>query len=60
VNVNRAPSDELQFVLGVSPEVAQAIIDYRSTMRFTSADDLKNISGLSAATVDVIKPHLQF
>jgi hypothetical protein len=60
VNLNRAPADELQFVLDVSAEVAQAIIDYRATMRMTSAEDLKNIAGMSAARIELLKPHLQF
>lgn len=60
VNVNRAPTDELQLVLDVSPEVAQAIIDYRSTMRLTSAEDLKRVPGLAASKVDGLKTRLQF
>jgi competence ComEA-like helix-hairpin-helix protein len=60
VNVNRAPADELQLVLDVSPEVAQAIIDYRSTMRLTSAEDLKRVPGLAASKVDGLKTRLQF
>jgi hypothetical protein len=60
VNLNRAPADELQFVLDVSAEVAQAIIDYRATMRLTSAEDLRNVAGVPAARIDQLKPHLQF
>ncbi len=60
VNVNRAPADELQFVLDISPAVAQAMLEYRSTMRFTSAEDLKSIPGLTAARVEAFKAHLQF
>jgi competence ComEA-like helix-hairpin-helix protein len=60
VNVNRAPADELQLVLDVTPEVAQAIIDYRSAMRLTSADDLKKVQGLDASKVDELAMRLQF
>jgi hypothetical protein len=60
VNVNRAPLEELQLVLNVSPEVAQAIVDYRMTMRITSADDLQSIPGLSAERLAQLRPHLQF
>ena len=60
VNVNRAPADELQLVLDVTPAVAQAIIDYRSAMRLTSADDLKKVPGLDASKVDELDMRLQF
>jgi hypothetical protein len=60
VNVNLAPADELQLVLDVTPEVAQAIIDYRSTTRLTSADDLTKVPGLDASKVEALEPHLQF
>ncbi|MEQ1759951.1 MAG: helix-hairpin-helix domain-containing protein [Vicinamibacterales bacterium] len=60
VNLNRAPADELRFVLDVTPEVAEAIVAYRSTMRFTAPDDLKNIPGFDAARIEALKTHLQF
>jgi hypothetical protein len=59
VNINRAPADELEHVLDISPDVAKAIVDYRSTMRFMSADDLKAIAGLTATKVDAIRPKIQ-
>jgi hypothetical protein len=59
VNINRAPADELELVLDVPAEVARAIVDYRSTMRFTSADDLKAIAGLSAEKIATLRPKIQ-
>jgi hypothetical protein len=60
VNVNRAPAAELQFVLDLSEEIAKAIVDYRATVRLTTADDLRNVAGFPAARIDTLKPHLQF
>lgn len=60
VNINRAPADDLALVLDLTPEQVQAIIDYRSTVRFTSADDVKNVKGMLPASVDAFKDRLQF
>jgi hypothetical protein len=59
VNINRAPADELELVLDVPSDVARAIVNYRSTLRFTSADDLKAIAGLSAEKVESLRLKIQ-
>jgi cytochrome c5 len=60
VNLNRAPSDELQAVLDVSADTAQAIVALRGTRRLTSPDDLKEVAGITAATLERVRARLQF
>lgn len=60
VNVNTAPVEELQLVLDISPEVAQAIIDSRSSARFVTAEDLKNVPGLAVDRLERLRPKLRF
>jgi competence protein ComEA len=52
INVNTAPVDELEIVLGVSETTAQAIIARRNTQKFTGLVDLKSVPGVDAPTVD--------
>ena len=59
INLNRATAEDLQLVLNVSEALARAIVEYRMTARFTTADDLKNVSGFPAARIEALKPHLQ-
>lgn len=51
INVNSADADELQIVLGVSDEVAQAIVKRRSRQKFTSLADLESIAGTNAGAL---------
>jgi competence protein ComEA len=52
INVNAANADELEIVLNLPKPVAKAIIDRRSTRKFTDLADLKSVAGVDAATVD--------
>lgn len=60
VNVNRASADELALVLDLTPAQAQAMLDYRATLRFTSADDVGKVPGIPPEKVESIKERLQF
>ena len=51
VNVNTSAADELAGVLGVSEEVAQAIIARRQQKRFTSMDQLRTVPGVNSDTI---------
>lgn len=52
VNINTADAAQLQTLSGIGPSMAQRIIDYRnSNGKFTSADDLKNVSGIGDKTL---------
>ncbi|MBM7036354.1 ComEA family DNA-binding protein [Vibrio ulleungensis] len=54
VNINQADAEELATLLqGIGLKKAQNIIEYRTVHGpFTSADQLTNVSGIGAATVD--------
>lgn len=59
VNINTADSAQLQTLNGVGPATAQKIIDYRdSSGRFTSIEDIKNVSGIGDKTFDKLKDHI--
>jgi hypothetical protein len=47
VNVNTSPSEELAGVLGVSDEVAQAIIERRQRRRFDNIAELRAFPGVN-------------
>lgn len=51
IDVNNADVDELQIVLGVSDEVAKAIIKRRSRRKFASLADLETVAGKNAAAL---------
>jgi hypothetical protein len=51
IGVNNADADELEFVLGVSDRVAQAIIKRRTQRKFTSLADLESVPGTDAAAL---------
>jgi competence ComEA-like helix-hairpin-helix protein len=47
VNVNTSAAEELAGVLGVSEEVAQAVIARRQEQRFSNVDQLRAIPGIN-------------
>ncbi len=52
IDVNHAGADELEIVLDVSEQVANAIIARRTARRFTDLADLKTVSGIDATSLD--------
>lgn len=59
VNLNTATEAELQTVSGIGQKKAQDIIAYRETNgKFKSVDDLKNVSGIGAKTLEKLKDYV--
>ncbi len=59
VNINTADSAELQSIPGIGPSKADRIIEYRNTQgRFSTIDDIKNISGIGNKTFENIKKYI--
>jgi competence protein ComEA len=59
LNLNLATAAQLDAVPGISPAMAQKIIDYRQQQGpFTVVEELKNISGIGEATFTKIKPYV--
>ncbi|WEV58266.1 helix-hairpin-helix domain-containing protein [Bifidobacterium sp. ESL0728] len=56
INLNNADSTQLQQIKGVGPVMAQKIIEYRASIgRFTSVDQLLNVSGIGQKTLEKIR-----
>jgi len=56
VNINRATAIELQALPGIGATRAEAIVRYREDRgAFLSSEDLKNVSGIGAATFENLK-----
>ena len=59
VNINTADSATLQTIPGIGPSKAERIIEYRtSNGRFSSIEDIKNVSGIGDKTYESIKDYL--
>lgn len=56
IDINRASQKELERLPGVGPVTAKRIIEYRQTHgKFTKAEDLTNIRGISRAKLENIR-----
>ena len=56
ININSASEDELDTLPGIGPSIAKKIIDYRNENgKFSSIEDLKNVSGIGEAKFSDIK-----
>ncbi len=53
INVNTAPSEDLELLTGIGPVLAQRIVDGRP---YSSIDDLMRVSGIGPATLEILRP----
>ncbi len=60
VNINSSPAEELSGVLGVSDEVAQAIIARRQNQRFSKLAELRAVPGVDAGKLEQRKSRIFF
>lgn len=61
IDPNTASSSELQTIPGIGPVLAARIIEYRETVApFTGPEDLLNVSGIGAKTLEKIEKYLEF
>lgn len=59
VDVNNASAQQLEAVKGIGPAKARAIVDYRNKNGpFKSLDDLRNVDGIGAKSLEKMKPEL--
>ncbi|MDY6391674.1 MAG: helix-hairpin-helix domain-containing protein [Bacilli bacterium] len=54
-NINADDVDTLQSVAGFTKTVANAIVSYRSSAPFKAIEEIKNVSGIGAATYEKVK-----
>jgi competence ComEA-like helix-hairpin-helix protein len=61
IDPNRAAEAELDRLPGVGPGAARAIVESRDREgAFTGPEDLLRVRGIGAATLDRMRPHLEF
>lgn len=59
VNINTATSEQLQTISGIGESKAKKIIDYREKVGpFKSVDDLTNVSGIGAKTLEGMRDQI--
>lgn len=57
IDLNTATAEQLDSIPGVGPVTAQRILDHRRSIgRFTSVDQLLDVSGIGAKTLTKIRP----
>ena len=61
LNINTASKDDLCFIKGVGPALAQRIIDHRETKgSFSSAKDLEKVSGIGTKKRQSLEEFVRF
>ena len=55
VNINTADMEALESLPHIGPAKAAAIIEYRKNHHFNSIDELANVKGIGAKTVEKLK-----
>ncbi|MFP4493440.1 MAG: helix-hairpin-helix domain-containing protein [Puniceicoccaceae bacterium] len=60
INVNTAPSAELERLPGVGPVIAGRIIEERERSPFQSAGDLGRVRGIGPESIETIAPFIRF
>lgn len=58
IDVNRAPSADLQKLPGIGPVLAQRIIAEREKAFFRSVDELRRVGGIGPKTLEKLRPHV--
>lgn len=60
LDLNAASAQDLEAIAHIGPVTAQRILDYRRSIgRFSSVDQLLDVKGIGAKTLEKIRPHLR-
>ena len=60
INVNEAPTEELERLPGIGPVIAARIIEERDQSPFASAQDLGRVSGIGPKSIESVAPFVRF
>jgi competence protein ComEA len=55
ININTADRNQLMEIPGVGEVIAERIIDYRTSQRFASIEEIKNVKGIGDATFEKMR-----
>ena len=58
ININTASIEELMTLPSIGESKAKSIIEYRENTKFTSIEEIKNVSGIGEALFEKIKAHI--
>jgi competence protein ComEA len=59
VSINKATVAQLASLPRIGPKTAQRIVDYRTAHKgFKTLDELQNVKGIGAKTLERIRPHI--
>lgn len=56
LNLNTATQDQLEALPGIGPKLAGEILRYREQTRYSTVDDLANVSGIGPKRLEAIRP----
>lgn len=59
IDINTADADTLDFLPGIGPELAEAIVEYRAEHgSFSAPEDLMKVSGIGPAKLKELYPYI--
>lgn len=58
VNVTTATAEQLAYLPGIGPVIAQRIIDYRASTTIQSVDQLLEVNGIGPVRMSAIRPYV--
>lgn len=58
IDINTATAAQLETIKGLGPAKSKAILEYRASHRFTNLNQLTEVKGIGAATLEKYKPFL--